>query len=332
MWSTVAISSAMWIGWARGKRTTARPMRMRWVRAAMALAIVMGEDKTLIGEKWYSASHTELTPRASAASTNAKHSAKASRSVIPSRHGNSMKSPKSKLADPGKVSLGDLRSWGLRCGDVHRDSPSAGGFHVGQSFLLGGIGIGEKLHLDPVRIQEVDAAGHAVVHDVVDGGPSLHQPFVGRLQSPIAFHLERKVIQADRALLCRPGPRGRFEQGEVVMHHAAGQKGARPVRAIPRHLEPHHIPIEPGGPFDVGDVEDDMPDLFWCAHSDSLLFQPQAGPLSTAASPLCRTVPRQRRFAQPLGRHASSQDLAYCLIPWGPAVEKAGSSGVHRKG
>src|SRR5213593_3006667 len=150
MWSTVAISSAMWIGWARGKRTTARPMRMRRVRAAMALAIVMGEDKTLIGEKWYSASHTELTPSASAASTNAKHSAKASRWVIPSRYGNSMKSPKSmRLADPGKVSLGDLRSWGLRCVDVHRDSPSAGGFHVGQSLFLGSIGIGEEFHLDP---------------------------------------------------------------------------------------------------------------------------------------------------------------------------------------
>src|SRR2546428_4806417 len=291
MWSTVAMSSAMWIGWARGKSTTARPMRMRWVRAAMALAIVMGEDKTLIGEKWYSASHTELTPRASAASTNAKHSAKASRSVIPSRYGNSMKSPKSMgvslladearrggpLADPGKVSLGDLRSWRLRGGDVHRDRPAAGGFHVGQSFLLGGIGIGEELHLDPVRIQEIDTAGHAVVHDVVDGGPSLHQPFVGCLQGPVAFHLERKVIQADRSLLGRPGPRGRFEQGEVVMHHAAGQKGARPVRAIARHLEPHHIPIEPGGPFDVGDVEDNMPDPFGCAHSDSLLFQRPSG-------------------------------------------------------
>src|SRR6059036_73582 len=207
------MSSAMWIGWARGRSTTARPMRMRWVRAAMALAIVIGEDRTLIAEKWYSASHTELTPRASAASTSAKHSAKASRSVIPSRHGNSMKSPKSKLADPGKVSLEDLRSWGLRCSDVHRDSPSAGGFHVG---------IGEELHLDPVRIQEVDAACHAVVHDVVDGCPSLHQPFVGRLQGPVAFHLERKVIQADRSLLCLPGSRRRFEQSEVVMHHAAG--------------------------------------------------------------------------------------------------------------
>src|SRR2546425_1508737 len=184
------MSSAMWIGWARGKSTTARPMRMRWVRAARGLAIVMGEDKRVMGEKWCSASHTELTTRASAASTNAKHSAKASRSVIPSRYGNSMKSPKSMgvslladearrggpLADPGKVSLGDLRAWRLRGGDVHRDSPSAGGFHVGQSLLLGGIGIGEELHLDPVRIQEVDAAGHAVVHDVVDGGPSLHEP------------------------------------------------------------------------------------------------------------------------------------------------------------
>src|SRR2546426_1454554 len=285
MWATVAMPSAMWMGWAGAKSTTARPRGMRGVGAAVALAIVMGEDKTLTGEKWYSASHTELTPRASAASTNAKHSAKASRSVIPSRYGNSMKSPKSMgvslladearrggpLADPGKVSLGDLRAWRLRGGDVHRDSPSAGGFHVGQSLLLGGIGIGEELHLDPVRIQEVDAAGHAVVHDVVDGGPSLNQPLVGRLQGPVALHLERKVIQADRSLLCRPGPCGRFEQGEVVVHHAAGQKGPRPIRAIPRHLEPHHIPIEPGGPFDVGDVEDDMPDLFGCAHSDFLL-------------------------------------------------------------
>src|SRR2546427_9911183 len=124
MWSTVAISWGMWIGGAGGKRTTARPMRMRWVRAAMALAIVMGEDKTLIGEKWYSASHTELTPRASAASTSAKHSAKASRSVIPSRHGNSMKTPDSMsdgpLSDPGEVRLGNLRAWGLRGRDVHQ--------------------------------------------------------------------------------------------------------------------------------------------------------------------------------------------------------------------
>src|SRR5258705_5083972 len=205
MWSNVAMSSAMWIGWARGRSTTARPMRMRWVRAAMALAIVIGEDRTLIAEKWYSASHTELTPRASAASTSAKHSAKASRSVIPARVGNSMKTPDSmsdgRLADPGEVRLGNLRAWGLRGGDVHRG----------------------------------------------------HQVTVGRLQGPVALHLERKVVQADRSLLGRPGPGGRFEQGEVVMHHA-----------------PHHVAVEPGGPLDVGHVEDDMPDLFGYAHRDSL--------------------------------------------------------------
>src|SRR5262245_54118125 len=54
------------------------------------------------------------------------------------------------------------------------------------------------------------------------------------------------------------------------MHHAAGQEGARPVGAIPGHLEPHHVAVEPGGPLDVGHVEDDMPDLFGYAHCDSL--------------------------------------------------------------
>src|SRR5262249_28996746 len=73
-------------------------MRMRWVRAAMALAIVMGEERTLIAEKWYSASHSESTPWASASSTRPKHWAKASASVIPSRQGNSIKSPQSMYA------------------------------------------------------------------------------------------------------------------------------------------------------------------------------------------------------------------------------------------
>src|SRR5213594_1281326 len=54
------------------------------------------------------------------------------------------------------------------------------------------------------------------------------------------------------------------------MHHAAGQEGARPVGAITGHLEPHHVAVEPGGPLDVGHVEDDMPDLFGYAHCDSL--------------------------------------------------------------
>src|SRR5438309_3793032 len=310
MWSNVAMSSAMWIGWARGRSTTARPMRMRWVRAAMALAIVIGEDRTLIAEKWYSASHTELTPKASAASTSAKHSAKASRSVIPSRVGNSMKTPDSmsdgRLADPGEVRLGNLRARGLRGGDVHRGRASARRFHVSQPFFLCRIRIAEQLHHDPVRIQEVDAPGHAVVHDVVDGGPSLHQATVGRLQGPVALHLERKVVQSDRSLLGRPGPGGRFEQGEVVMHHAAGQEGARTVGALPGHLAPHPVAVEPGGPLDVGHVKDDMPDLFGYAHCDSLP-SPAVGWVSDH-----RPSPSLR------------PGLGYCLIPRSPAVGKAG--------
>src|SRR5215831_4616192 len=70
-------------------------MRMRRVRAAMALATIRGEDRTLIGAKWYSANHSESTPLASASSTSVKHSAKASCSLIPSRQGNSTNNPTS---------------------------------------------------------------------------------------------------------------------------------------------------------------------------------------------------------------------------------------------
>src|SRR5467141_3150727 len=95
MWSRVATSSATWIGWLKGNSATARPMRIRRVRAAMALATIRGEDRTLIGAKWYSANHTESTPPASASSTSEKHSAKASGSLIPSRQGNSTNNPMS---------------------------------------------------------------------------------------------------------------------------------------------------------------------------------------------------------------------------------------------
>src|SRR5262245_62343173 len=132
-----------------------------------------GDDSRVLAEKGQSGSHTEWTRMPSSASTRAKHSAKASASVIPSREGNSTKSPTSIgvwSADPGKVRPGNLRSWGLRGGDVHGSGPAAGGFHVGQSLFLGGIGVREQLHLDPVRIQQVDAAVHSVVDDVVDAG------------------------------------------------------------------------------------------------------------------------------------------------------------------
>ena len=48
---------------------TARPIRIDLVRPAKLLAIVMGAESTRPGLKWYSASHTDLTPSRSASST-----------------------------------------------------------------------------------------------------------------------------------------------------------------------------------------------------------------------------------------------------------------------
>jgi len=90
------------------------------------------------------------------------------------------------------------------------------------------------------------------------------------------------------------------------MHHAAGQEGARPVRAITRHLESHHIPIEPGRPFDVSDIEDDMPDLFGYAHFDSLL--------------------------RPGHRARVIRDHAYCFTLWSPPVGKPASGSTRHSG
>ena len=44
IWSTVAASSAIRMGWERGKTLTARPMRTRDVRAAIALARMSGAE------------------------------------------------------------------------------------------------------------------------------------------------------------------------------------------------------------------------------------------------------------------------------------------------
>src|SRR4029453_7301557 len=69
-----------------------------WVRAAMAVAITRGDDRTERPFwKWISASHTESKPSASAAVTWASASSKACASSIPGGLWNSVKSPISML-------------------------------------------------------------------------------------------------------------------------------------------------------------------------------------------------------------------------------------------
>ncbi|HEY3908370.1 MAG TPA: hypothetical protein VGM07_00600 [Stellaceae bacterium] len=66
-------------GWHNGNTCTPVPIRMRLVRAAMALAMVNGAAQTdRSGATWISASHIASSPHRSAASIWANDSAKAS--------------------------------------------------------------------------------------------------------------------------------------------------------------------------------------------------------------------------------------------------------------
>jgi len=94
MWSTVATSSAMRSGWLSGRTCTAVPIRIRRVRAAIALATWREAEMTeRLGVKWISPSQTQSTPPASARSAVSKMSRNAPAWVAPWRS-SSTKIPK----------------------------------------------------------------------------------------------------------------------------------------------------------------------------------------------------------------------------------------------
>ena len=95
MWSTVAASSATRSGLVSGSTCTASPVRMRSVRAAMALAMTIGDASTArSGLKWCSASQTVSNPICSASVIWAKDSSKASACETPLRTWKSVNIPK----------------------------------------------------------------------------------------------------------------------------------------------------------------------------------------------------------------------------------------------
>ena len=61
-------------------------------------------------------------------------------------------------------------------------APPGVAFMYAKPSSLGGEGVAEELHLDAVRVQEVNAAGHAVVDDVVDDRVVVNQPLVSLLK------------------------------------------------------------------------------------------------------------------------------------------------------
>ena len=64
--STIAHSSAMRTGWAKGATTTAVPIRTRRVSRASAAASTASDGAMPYGEKWCSASQTVWKPSSSA--------------------------------------------------------------------------------------------------------------------------------------------------------------------------------------------------------------------------------------------------------------------------
>src|SRR5437867_5154640 len=75
------------------------PIRIRLVRAAIALATTNGELTMVRGRKWNSASQKQSMPMSSASSASSSHSSKACASVRPSRVANLTKIPNSMLVD-----------------------------------------------------------------------------------------------------------------------------------------------------------------------------------------------------------------------------------------
>src|SRR5207244_3368801 len=96
MWSTMAASSATRRGLASGNTCTARPTRMRLVRAATALAATSGEASTArCGRKCDSPSQRVSRPRSSATCASLNHSWNVWNCDAPSRVLNMVKRPKS---------------------------------------------------------------------------------------------------------------------------------------------------------------------------------------------------------------------------------------------
>src|SRR5262245_39681362 len=114
---------------------------------------------------------------------------------------------------------------------------------------------------------------------MVNGSVGRYQALVGFLQRRIALHLEGEVVQADAPFLEGLRIGWRFEQSEVVMHDAAGQKGARAIGTKARYLEPHHITIERRGPRHISDIEYEMADFLGYTRHTFLLSCWLAPPL-----------------------------------------------------
>src|SRR5215216_729702 len=146
----------------------------------------------------------------------------------------------------------------------HSDSQRGDRRHSrGVSVPLPRVVIDEQLDLVAVRIVQVDRLTDRVVGQHRDLDPALLQVNLGLAQRvEIVADLEGDVKEADVGSVwaTRIGPD--LKQGDVVVVRPRRQEHHR--RVADRHpgdlAQPEHIPVEAERPFDVADLEHDVPD------------------------------------------------------------------------
>src|SRR4029453_4177378 len=195
-----------------------------WVRAAMAVAITRGEDRTERPFwKWISASHTESKPRASAAVTWASASSKAWASSIPGGLWNSVKSPTSMLSPEARHDFAGEELHGA-ADLVLRESAEV---HPAQ-------------HLSDAHVAHVlDVLGHGV------GGSEGHrlrdEAFPGDLGESLGGGPEARL----ETRVCVLDALGHLEAAQRILVPHLGVLGlGQGLRVALRHVDlPRHAPV-----------------------------------------------------------------------------------------
>src|SRR6185436_16244539 len=205
------------------------PMRSRWVRAAMVVAMTRGDDRTERPFwKWISASHTESKPSASAAVTWASASSKAWASSIPGGLWNSVKSPISMLFPEARH-------------DVAGEE-----LHGAADLVLGQAAeVHPAQHLSDAHVAHVrDVLGHGVGGS--EGHRLGHETFPGDLGEALGGGPEARLQARMRVL----DALGHLEAAQRILVPHLGVLGlGERLRVALRHVDlPRHAPVlhEPG--------------------------------------------------------------------------------------
>ena len=119
--------------------------------------------------------------------------------------------------------------------------------------------IGENLQPVAVRVEEIDALAHYVIHSPVNLHPVVLQLAVQLLQFiRAALDFQGDVVQAQVVLLQAVGRLAEGEESDVVVLLAKGEEGHVALRVMADHFHPQHLGIEVNGSGNVAAVQYDV--------------------------------------------------------------------------